>query len=118
MTEIELTNLETTLAASPEQKFAVLLTQKDCEDCTKNENLLKNAFSNVSEIKWYKVYLTDTTPFFAPSIVPSVVFFLFFYRLFEAFGLLHSSSIVGFFLFAKNSLGLTEGEKWLSTTVE
>ena len=50
MTEIELTNLETTLAASPEQKFAVLLTQKDCEDCTKNENLLKNAFSNVSEI--------------------------------------------------------------------
>ena len=45
MTEIELTNLETTLAASPEQKFAVLLTQKDCEDCTKNETLLKICLS-------------------------------------------------------------------------
>ena len=118
MIEIELTNLESTLAASPEQKFAVLLTQKDCEDCTKNENLLKNAFSNVSEIKWYKVYLTDKTPFFAPSIVPSVVFFEGRNRLFEAFGLLDSSSIDAFVQFAKNSLGLTEGEKWLSTTVE
>lgn len=118
MTEIELTNLETTLAASPEQKFAVLLTQKDCEDCTKNETLLKNAFSNVSEIKWYKVYLTDTTPFFAPSVVPSVVFFEGRNRLFEAFGLLDSSSIDAFVQFVKNSLGLTEGEKWLSTTVE
>lgn len=118
MIEIKLENLETTLEASPEQKFAVLLTQKDCEDCTKNETLLENAFSNVSEIKWYKVYLTDKTPFFAPSIVPSVVFFEGRNRLFEAYGLLEVSNIDGFVQFARTSLGLTEGEKWLSSTVE
>jgi hypothetical protein len=118
MIEIELTNLESTLAASPEQKFAVLLTQKDCEDCTKNENLLKNAFSNVSEIKWYKVYLTDTTPFFAPSIVPSVVFFEGRNRVVEGIGVMDGSNIDAFVQFAKSFLGLHEGKKWLSSTVE
>ena len=63
MTEIELTNLETTLAASPEQKHAVYLTMKDCADCSANETRLSNAFSSISEIKWYKVYLTDPPPF-------------------------------------------------------
>ena len=45
----ELTNLETTLAASPEQKHAVYLTMKDCADCSANETRLSNAFSSISE---------------------------------------------------------------------
>ena len=108
MKKIELDKLEITLASEPEQKFAVLLTQEDCADCTANENRLKNAFSSVSEIVWYKVYLTDKTPFFAPSVVPAVVFF----------GLLEDSSMDAFVQFVRSSLNLTDGEKWLSSTVE
>ena len=118
MTEIELTNLETTLAASPEQKHAVYLTMKDCADCSANETRLSNAFSSISEIKWYKVYLTDTTPFFAPSTVPSVVFFEGRNRLIEAFGLMDESNMDGFVQFVRTSLNLTDGEKWLSSIVE
>tara|TARA_R100001509_G_scaffold9413_1_gene5185 strand:+ start:2473 stop:2829 length:357 start_codon:yes stop_codon:yes gene_type:complete len=118
MKKIELDKLEITLASEPEQKFAVLLTQEDCADCTANENRLKNAFSSVSEIIWYKVYLTDKTPFFAPSVVPAVVFFEGRNRLFEAFGLLEDSSMDAFVQFVRSSLNLTDGEKWLSSTVE
>ena len=118
MTEIELTNLETTLAASPEQKHAVYLTMKDCADCSANETRLSNAFSSISEIKWYKVYLTDTTPFFAPSTVPSVVFFEGRNRVVEGIGIMDSSNIDAFVQFVRGFLGLTEGEKWLSSLVE
>ena len=118
MTEIELTNLETTLAASPEQKHAVYLTMKDCADCSANETRLSNAFSSISEIKWYKVYLTDTTPFFAPSTVPSVVFFEGRNRVVEGIGVMDGSNIDAFVQFAKSFLGLHEGKKWLSSTVE
>ena len=118
MTEIDLADLESTLAASPSQKHAVYITVKDCSDCTANENILNNAFASTSEIKWYKIYVNEETPFFAPTTVPSVVFFEGRNRLFEAFGLLDSSSIDGFVQFVRTSYGLTEGEKWLSSVVD
>lgn len=63
MKEIDLADLESTLAASPSQKHAVYITVKDCSDCTANENILNNAFASTSEIKWYKIYVTEETPF-------------------------------------------------------
>ena len=117
-TEIALNDLETTLAASPEQKHAVLLTMKDCEDCTANEERLKTTFESVPEIKWYKVYLTDTTPFFAPSVVPSVVFFEGRNRLIEGFGLIEVTHMEAFTQYVRSSLGLLDDVKYISSFVE
>ena len=117
-TEIALNDLETTLAASPEQKHAVLLTMKDCEDCTANEERLKTTFESVPEIKWYKVYLTATTPFFAPSVVPSVVFFEGRNRLIEGFGLIEVKHMEAFTQYVRSSLGLLDDVKYISSFVE
>ena len=118
MTEIDLADLESTLAASPSQKHAVYITVKDCSDCSANENVLNNAFASTTEIKWYKIYVTEETPFFAPTTVPSVVFFEGRNRLIEAFGLMDESNMDGFVQFVRTSLNLTDGEKWLSSVVE
>lgn len=118
MTEIELADLESTLAANPSQKHAVYITVKDCSDCNANESVLSNAFASTSEIKWYKIYVTEETPFFAPTTVPSVVFFEGRNRVVEGIGVMDSSNIDAFVQFAKSFLGLHEGKKWLSSTVE
>ena len=118
MTLIELKDLETTLAASPNQKHAVYITMQDCSDCSTNENTLNNAFSTISDIKWYKIHVTEETPFFAPTTIPSVVFFEGRNRVVEGIGIMDSSNIDAFVQFVKSFLGLTEGEKWLSSTVE
>ena len=117
-TEILLDDLETTLAKNPNQKHAVLLTMKDCEDCTANEERLKTTFKNVSEIKWYKVYLTDTTPFFAPSIVPSIVFFEGRNRLIEGYGLIQIEHMETFTQYVRSSLGLLDEVKFVPSFVE
>lgn len=91
---------------------------KDCSDCSTNENTLKNAFSTTSDIKWYKIYITEETPFFAPTTVPSVVFFEGRNRVVEGIGIMDSSNIDAFVQFVRGFLGLTEGEKWLSSMVE
>ena len=118
MTLIELKDLETTLAASPNQKHAVYITMQDCSDCSTNENTLNNAFSTISDIKWYKIHVTEETPFFAPTTIPSVVFFEGRNRVVEGIGIMDSSNIDAFVQFVKSFLGLTEGEKWLSSLVE
>ncbi len=118
MTEIDLADLESTLAASPEQKHAVYITVKDCSDCSANENVLNNAFASTTEIKWYKIYVTEETPLFAPTTVPSVVFFEGRNRVVEGIGVMDGSNIDAFVQFAKSFLGLHEGKKWLSSTVE
>ncbi len=117
-TEILLDDLETTLAKNPNQKHAVLLTIKDCEDCIANEKRLKTTFENVSEIKWYKVYLTDITPFFAPSVVPSVVFFEGRNRLIEGYGLIEIKHMESFTQYVRSSLGLLDDVKFVSSFVE
>ena len=93
MQTVLLENLESKLAANPEQLYAVQITIRDCPDCAaQSENIESVLEPKYSQIEWIKMYVAaeEDIPLFAPRVVPALIFFKGRSRITEAHGMIQS----------------------------